>query len=603
MQKMNENQIGAIASGYGKKRNNVFNTIISSIKKDYPYIILAIVSFLVLAIICFFGVTKKLTIAAFSLDEYEVGQIADRTIVADRSLPATAVYPFGIRESEKIIRKGFPITENDYRKLEKMANTKEYIDYRAYANTLLYLFLLLILWTELYSDVLLGRKVSFKEILTEIIFFIAIYSITMFAPQISRTFALSPYHLTIIIPTALFIFLIALLFGEKSSVYFSILVSLGVLNASGNELITFLFTLATSFSATRIIRKIETRIDMVFASLAIAILNIVFIIVAKILFNDTFDNIGFLSFALGANGFISGILALGFITPLEQLLNTASVFRLMDLSDLNSPTMRKLLLNAPGTYSHSMMVAQLAENACKEIGANPLIARVGAYYHDIGKMDQSEYFVENQTGYNKHDDMNPSLSVSVIRSHVKRGVEKAHQLHLPPQIIDIIAEHHGNSVISYFYNEAKKTNPDVNEEDFSYNGTPPTTKESAVVMLADTVEAACRTLEKPSVSRLDKFIQTLISSKLEHHQLDNCPLTFKELTIIRESFVTVLAGYYHSRIEYPDQKDPDADDKSSEKFSEKQTQKTSLEKATNFDKTKKMKTKFEVNSKEEKNGK
>ena len=234
-----------------------------------------------------------------------------------------------------------------------------------------------------------------------------------------------------------------------------------------------------------------------------------------------------------------------------------------------------------------MMVATLAENACKEIGANSLVARVGAYYHDIGKMDQSEYFVENQSGQNKHDEMNPSLSVSVIRSHVKRGVEKAHQLHLPPQIIDIIAEHHGNSVIAYFYNVEKQTNPDVREEDFSYNGVPPTTKESAVVMLADTVEAACRTLEKPSVSRLDKFIQQLIAAKLEHHQLDNCPLTFKELTVIRESFVTILAGYYHSRIEYPDQKDPDAEEK---------------KKADEIPSSKKVASKFK-SKKEEKNGK
>lgn len=563
MQKTNDNQTGVINPGSGKKKNDFFKSIINSIKKDYAVLILSAVSFLVLAVICFFGVTKNLTIAAFSLSEYEVGMIADRNIDSDRALPATAAYPFAIGDHERIIKKGFPITDENYKKLEKMANTKEYIDYRAYADTLLYLFLLMILWVLLYSDKLLGRKPSFKELLIEIIFFIAIYAVTMIAQQF-RFFAISSYHHTIAIPTAMFIFLIALLFGEKSSVYFSIIVALGVYNASGFDPVPFLFTLAIAFSATRIVRQIENRIDMVFASLAIALLNIVFMLVLKILFNDTFDNIGIVMFALAVNGFVSGIFALGFITPLEQILNTASVFRLMDLSDLNNPTMRKLLLNASGTYNHSMMVATLAENACKAIGANFLVARVGAYYHDIGKMDQSEYFVENQSGHNKHDDMNPSLSVSVIRSHVKRGVEKAHQLHLPPQVIDIISEHHGNSVIAYFYGEEKKVNPDVREEDFSYNGVPPTTKESAVVMLADTVEAACRTLEKPSVSRLDKFIQMLISAKLEHHQLDNCPLTFKELTIVRESFVTILAGYYHSRIEYPDQKDPDSEEKKEE---------------------------------------
>lgn len=559
MQKKNDNVIENSKKKEKKnkdKKVSVFKKFFENLKEDYPIFILSIVSFLVISMITFFSVTKNVTIAAFSLNEYEIGQIADRNIVADRTIPANSKYPIAIHDGEKIIRKGFPITEEGYRKLEKMANEKEYIDYRAYANSVLYLLLLMILWTLLYSDVLLGRKLAFKELLLQIIFFTILYSCTLFAPKYPF-FAQSPFHLCIAIPTAFVIFLITLLYGEKSALFYSIVLSLGILSAADYNIIVFLFTFCSCFSAARIVRKIETRIDMVFASVSIALLNILFLFLEKILFNESFDRFGTLAFAIAVNGFICGILALGFITPLEQILNTASVFRLMDLSDLNNPTMRGLLLTASGTYNHAMMVATLAENACNEIGANALVARVGAYYHDIGKMDQSEYFVENQTGQNKHDDINPSLSVSVIRSHVKKGVEKAHQLHLPQVIIDIIAEHHGNSVIAYFYNEAKKKNPDANEEDFAYNGVPPTTKESAVVMLADTVEAACRTLEKPSVSRLDKFIQSLIASKLEHHQLDNCNLTFSDLTKIRESFVTILAGYYHSRIEYPDQKDPD----------------------------------------------
>ena len=155
--------------------------------------------------------------------------------------------------------------------------------------------------------------------------------------------------------------------------------------------------------------------------------------------------------------------------------------------------------------------------------------------------------------------MKPSLSVSVIRSHVRKGVEKAHQLHLPQQIIDIIEEHHGNNIIAYFYEEAKKENPNVNPADYSYTGNPPSTKESAVVMLADTVEAACRTLENPTEERLDKFIQMLINGKAEHHQLDKCDLTFSDITTIKDAFVKLLVGYYHNRIEYPDQKDPAED--------------------------------------------
>ena len=154
------------------------------------------------------------------------------------------------------------------------------------------------------------------------------------------------------------------------------------------------------------------------------------------------------------NGFLTGILTLGLLTPLEIMLNTASIFRLMDLSDNNTPIFNQMQIQASGTYNHSMMVARLAESACREIGADAVLARVGGYYHDIGKIDQSEYFVENQHGENKHDEINPSLSASVIRSHVKKGVEKARALHLPQVILDIIYEHHGNSIIKYFYYEA-----------------------------------------------------------------------------------------------------------------------------------------------------
>ena len=303
---------------------------------------------------------------------------------------------------------------------------------------------------------------------------------------------------------------------------------------------------------------------MVVASLLLSLFNAVYIFALMIIFNHNFSDLIPIVLLTAISGFVSGILALGFLTPLELLLNTASVFRLIDLSDLNNPVMRRMLVAARGTYNHSLMVATLAETACGEIGANPLLARVGAYYHDLGKVEQSEYFVENQQGSNKHDDINPRLSASVIRSHVKKGVEKAHQMHLPQEVIDIISEHHGNSLIAYFYNEAKKLDDTVSTEEFSYAGTPPSSKESAVVMLADTVEAACRTLEKPSVSRLEKFIHQLVQSKIEHHQLDNAGLTFKDISVIESAFVNILAGYYHSRIEYPNQKDPEESKKKSE---------------------------------------
>jgi len=251
------------------------------------------------------------------------------------------------------------------------------------------------------------------------------------------------------------------------------------------------------------------------------------------------------------NGLASGMLVLGFLPPLESWLNAATNFRLIELSDLNAPILRKLFTTAPGSYSHSIMVATLAEQACQDIGANSLLARVGAYYHDIGKMDNPDYFIENQTDHNKHDDIAPRLSATVIRSHLKLGVEKARQLGLPDDVINIVAEHHGNSLIMWFYHKASKQEDQVNTEDFSYPGTPPRSRESAVVMLADVTEAAVRTLVKPTAAKMEKFIKQLIDSKVENGQLAKSELTFRDLETIKNAFVKVLAGYYHSRIEYP----------------------------------------------------
>ena len=528
------------------------------VKTHYKVIILMLTGFAAVTILNFFNVATSQTIASFRMEDFEVGQIADRTIYASKSIPADEMNPVFIEEGEKIIRKGFPITEEAYSKLLKMSESPIYLDLRAFANSELYLLLLMVMWYLFFAFIPRKRTMLLREFVFQVICFLVVYGAAAFGAK-TQAFA-SPFALNIIIPASLFVLIEAILYGQLNAVFFSVVLAFGVFDASSCQAVPFLFTLASCLAASTVVRKIERRIDMVFVSLILAFIDSVMVVLIAVIFNEKFAHMPIIIGGVAANGFLSGILALGFITPVEFLLNTASVFRLMDLSDLNNPVMRKMLVTASGTYQHSQMVAQLAENACRDIGANALVARVGAYYHDIGKMDQSEYFVENQTnGINKHNAMKPSLSVSVIRSHVRKGVEKAHQLHLPQQIIDIIEEHHGNNIIAYFYEEAKKENPNVNPADYSYTGNPPSTKESAVVMLADTVEAACRTLENPTEERLDKFIQMLINGKAEHHQLDKCDLTFSDITTIKDAFVKLLVGYYHNRIEYPDQKDPAED--------------------------------------------
>ena len=501
--------------------------------------------------------------------EYEVGQVSDITVVAKRTIIPVTTDGLVVRAGEKIIRKGFPITEEAYEKLKIIADEPSKMDFKGVGRTILFLMLLVLV--ALLSFKALQKNHIFK--LREAVFmgalFILVYCLA--ALMVNTKTLQSPFYLVVVIPAALCTMLITILINIETANCFSLIFAMGSFVATSYNPVVFLFVLISSLISARLVCKMEKRIDFIYVSFILAFLDALVLFVLWVIFPRTSANIAISLVGIAFNGFISGVLVLGFLTPLESLLNTVTVFRLMDLSDLNTPIMKHLMVTAPGTYSHSMMVATLAESACREINANPLLARVGAYYHDLGKLEQPEYFVENQGAYNKHDELNPRLSASIIRRHVKKGVEKAHQLHLPQEVIDIIAEHHGNGIIAYFYNEAKKLDESISPDEFSYPGNPPSTKESAVVMLADTVEAACRTLEKPSVPRLEKFIRQLVMKKYEDRQLDKSTLTFKEVDTIQEVFVNTLASYYHSRIEYPNQKDPDQND-SNEKGDEGEKQ-------------------------------
>jgi len=358
-----------------------------------------------------------------------------------------------------------------------------------------------------------------------------------------------------LIPVALFTGIGAALAGQRFSFSFSIV--LGMLAASASNLNPYyiVFVIFSGIFATFMISSAKTRVNLVLAAVFQAgvqfLLALILLVQQGLRIAELFSLSGYLAL----NGFISCAFILAILPLLEQSFNLPTRFRLLELSDVNSPALKELLTQAPGTYSHSMNVAHLAEAAAEDIGANPLLARVGAYYHDIGKIEQSEYFVENQRGVNKHDDINPRLSATVIRSHVKIGVEKARSLKLPKAVVDIIAQHHGNSVIAWFYDKAKKADDSIRKEDFSYPGFPPANKESGIVMLADAVEASTRTLKKPSVPRLDAHVHQLILDKIQEGQLDDCELTLRDLEVIRHSFVRIMAGQFHSRIEYPKQKE------------------------------------------------
>lgn len=262
-----------------------------------------------------------------------------------------------------------------------------------------------------------------------------------------------------------------------------------------------------------------------------------------------------------ANTTLASILTLVVLPILEKILNIPTAFRLHELAFTDSPLLKRLAQTAPGTYTHSRVVSELAANAAAEVGANAMIARVGALYHDVGKTDHPEYFVENQGGgENKHDDINPSLSVSILKNHVSVGADKGREAGLPVEIIKIIANHHGNDLIQYFYHEALKEqkgeSEEIHSEDYSYNNAEiPDSKECAIVMLADGVEAATRSIQGPTPAKFTKMIHSIVLGKIERNQLTNSNLTMNDIAVIENSFLKTLVAQYHSRIEYPDEDD------------------------------------------------
>ncbi|MDR3276096.1 MAG: HDIG domain-containing protein [Treponema sp.] len=452
-----------------------------------------------------------------------------------------------IERGSTIIRRGFIITEGDMEALQALSNSSPGADPRIFFGQIMVSLMLFGLYHFLLGKRTLGR--SLKP--AEIYLLCALIPFYLFLAVITRGAGIGELPQAVLLPTALVVILPAILISPRVAIIVGLSLPLAAFLSGSFNVSSYIFALVSGMTAAWVLRGAKRRMDLVMAGVMLGIANGIAMAAILLLQRGPIAAWPAALFWSAFNGLASGMLVLGILPPLENAMNAVTTFRLIELSDLNSPILKRLFNAAPGTYSHALMVANLAEAACQEIGADPLLARVGAYYHDIGKMDNPGYFVENQTSHNKHDDINPRLSVTVIRSHVKLGVEKARQLSLPGEVVDIIAEHHGNSVISWFYDAALKKDPSINEEDFSYPGNPPRSRESAVVMLADVTEAAVRTLKKPSASRLEKYIQELIMGKVEHGQLTESELTFRDLETIKQAFVRVLAGHYHSRIEYP----------------------------------------------------
>ncbi|MGP1438921.1 MAG: HD family phosphohydrolase [Treponema sp.] len=459
-----------------------------------------------------------------------------------------------ISKGEKIIERDFVIKEEDYNKLKEYQSTDSLVNMNLFIGYIIYIAACFALAIFLLSKEIIGEVIEVKYLLLLLLASTLVYIELVLLSHvsfISQGFSLVPF-----LPCVFFSILFYVLRNKRMAVVSSVVLSFSCLLASNFNLPLSMFAFFSSISGIAFTNITGRRLDLIKTACILAGVQPLIALSCLLIFPNTIGNIIFILLASSLNGFLSGIFLLGFLPIIEVILNTPTVFRLIEISDLNTPLMKKMLVAVSGTYSHSMMVATLAENACNAIGANALLARVGAYYHDIGKMDMGEYFIENQhDGINKHDGIPPRLSATVLRSHVQKSIEKARTLHLPQAVIDIMAEHHGNGLIAYFYNKAKESGENIDPIDFSYPGHKPQTKESAVVMLSDMIEAGCRSLSKHSVPSLTKFINNAFKNKIESGQLDESQLTFKDISTIKSTFIDILSGYYHSRIKYPNQKD------------------------------------------------
>jgi len=361
----------------------------------------------------------------------------------------------------------------------------------------------------------------------------------------------SPYLLPFVAPGVL----AGILLGGRTAVITTLVVTvlafLMVPESALPVVVLMIGSLATALMLAKIVERRNVFMGAIFGVAMVGFLSVTTSFIAGQTLRESLLDGGY-----GLIGGVLGVvLSLGSLPFFESVFHVTTDIRLLELADPSQPLMRELMLKAPGTYNHSMVVGNLVESAAPSVGANPLKARVGAYYHDIGKLKRPLFFVENQQlGQNPHDNTKPHLSYLIVTAHVKDGADLARENRVPEEIIDIIRQHHGTSLVTYFYEEARKgeTKQEISEDDFRYESVKPRTREAALVMLADIVEAAARTMRKPTPGRLEHLTKKLIKARLDDGQLDESGLTLGDLDEISRQFAQSLASIYHARIDYPE---------------------------------------------------
>ncbi len=504
--------------------------------------------------------TANLRSAAIDIGRYAIIQ----NVFFDSAATETArknaeenIEPVRILQGQIIVEEGYLIDAEVYRQLKLVGLLKSEESFLPYLGLGA---ILILVFSGVY---LLFRKVETPDHVRDNIFiFSIVYVIGITLMKLIHiTASFSDETLAYLFPSAMAVMLITILMKERYAVTIGILLSVaGSImfkdGLTGSVQTSFgVYVLLSGLVGILLLRQRHERSSILGAGLLSSLVNLM-LITGLYWINGADVPYIWVAIVAVSSGIISAISTIGLLPFFESSFGIFSSMKMIELSNPNHPLLRKILMEAPGTYHHSVMVANLAEGACEAVGANGLLARVGCYYHDIGKTKRPAYFIENQTNIeNPHDRLSPEKSAKIILAHVTDGAEMARKYKMPKEIIDIIEQHHGTGLLKYFYYKAKEEGLAPEENDYRYKGPKPQSKEAAIIAIADSVEAAVRSLKKPSQDSIEKLVKSIIVDKLNDGQFNECDITLKELEKVNISLCETLAGIFHNRIEYPPMED------------------------------------------------
>lgn len=485
-------------------------------------------------------------------------EVMNRVLTEDRIAQVKeAVEPTKILQGQVIVQEGQVIDREVYRQLELLGILNNTASRKPIAGLILLTILQFsFLFVAFNSWKTTNRNKRNALLVTAIVYVVSVVIMKLLSVA-AENFEV---FIAFLYPTALATMLIRLLANERLAFLITVLLAstAGILFHDGYSSVlqmdAALYIITGGLASLFFVQSLQKRSNILQASSIVAIINVCFIGFYLLMTQSDYSLSEWL-FYIGAaiiSGLMSGALTIGLVPFFESAFGLLSTLRLIELSNPNHPLLKKLLVETPGTYHHSVMVANLAEAACEAVGADGLLARVGCYYHDIGKTKRPQFFIENQMGImNPHDVLPPEQSAKIIISHTIDGAELLAQYKMPQEIIDLALQHHGTSLLKFFFHKAKESGGEVNESAFRYPGPRPKTREAAIISIADSVEAAVRSMKEPTPEKIQKLVDAIVSDKLADHQFDDCELSIKELKIVQRVICETLNGIFHSRIEYP----------------------------------------------------